>query len=69
MEDNLLYARGRQVAHNAELVTRAAELAALMQRPAMSPEGARALLRVKERRAQAGPTRGRTRADLGREQR
>ena len=69
MEDNLLYARGRQVAHNAELVTRAADLAALMQRPAMSPEGARALLRVKERRAQAGPTRGRTRADLGREQR
>ena len=50
MEDNLVYARGRQVTHNAELVERAAALAALMQRPAMSTAEARTMLRVKDRR-------------------
>jgi 3-keto-5-aminohexanoate cleavage enzyme len=50
MEDNLMLARGVPVQHNAELVSRAAELAALLQRPAMSTTDARALLGVKERR-------------------
>ena len=50
MEDNLVYARGRQVAHNAELVERAVAMAALMQRPAMSTAEARTMLRVKDRR-------------------
>lgn len=51
MEDNLLYARGQQVQHNAELVERAAGLATTMQRPPMTPEQARELLGVKDRRA------------------
>ena len=51
MEDNLMYARGRQVQHNDELVARAAELATLMQRPPMSTTEARELLGVKDRRA------------------
>jgi 3-keto-5-aminohexanoate cleavage enzyme len=51
MEDNIMYARGRQVQHNDELVARAAELAALMQRPPMSTADARELLGVKDRRA------------------
>ena len=51
MEDNLVFSRGRQVQHNVELVTRAAELAALMQRPAVSTEEARELLGIKERRS------------------
>ena len=51
MEDNLVFARGRQVAHNSELVSRAAQLAALMQRPALSPEQAREMLGIKERRS------------------
>ena len=51
MEDNLVFSRGRQVQHNVELVTRAAELAALMQRPAVSTEQARELLGIKERRS------------------
>jgi uncharacterized protein (DUF849 family) len=46
MEDTLSYARGRPVARNAELVERAAELARLAQRPAMSPADARALLGI-----------------------
>ena len=50
MEDNLVYARGRQVTHNAELVERAVAMAALMQRPAMSTAEARTMLRVKDRR-------------------
>lgn len=49
MEDNLMYARGRPVAHNAELVERAVQAAALLQRPAMSPGQARILLGVKSR--------------------
>ncbi len=51
MEDNLVFSRGRQVQHNVELVTRAADLAALMQRPAGSTEEARELLGIKERRS------------------
>lgn len=50
MEDNLMMARGQEVAHNAELVTRAAALAATMQRPAMGTAAARELLGVKDRR-------------------
>ncbi len=50
MEDNLMFARGRQVQHNAELVARAAELAATMQRPAMSTDAARELLGIRDRR-------------------
>ena len=51
MEDNLMYARGRPVTGNAELVERAAGLAELMQRPPLGTAGARTLLGVKDRRA------------------
>ena len=50
MEDNVMYARGRQVQHNDELVARAAELATLLQRPPMDTAAARELLGVKDRR-------------------
>ena len=50
MEDNVMFARGRVVAHNEDLVCRAAELATLMQRPPLTTEEARGLLGVKERR-------------------
>ncbi|MDF2091647.1 3-keto-5-aminohexanoate cleavage protein [Knoellia sp. 3-2P3] len=50
MEDNVVFARGRQVQHNRELVERAAHLAELMQRPAMGTDDARTLLGVKDRR-------------------
>ena len=50
MEDNLMYAKGRPVAHNRELVARAAELATLLQRPPMTTTEARALLAIKDRR-------------------
>jgi len=53
MEDNLVYAKGRPVQHNRELVARAAELATLMQRPPLSTAEARGLLGVKERRPAA----------------
>jgi uncharacterized protein (DUF849 family) len=46
MEDTLTYARGRAVTRNAELVERAAELAAIAQRPAMRPTDARAFLGI-----------------------
>jgi 3-keto-5-aminohexanoate cleavage enzyme len=46
MEDNLMYGRGRPVQSNAELVARAARLADEMQRPAMAPDDARALLGI-----------------------
>jgi uncharacterized protein (DUF849 family) len=49
MEDNLIYARGRAVQHNDELVSRAAELATLMQRPPLRTTEARELLGVKRR--------------------
>jgi uncharacterized protein (DUF849 family) len=51
MEDTLSFARGRPVAGNAELVERAAQLAALAQRPPMRPADARAFLGVSHRQA------------------
>ena len=44
MEDNIVYARGRQVRSNAELVERAARVATELQRPPMSTAQARELL-------------------------
>src|SRR5690349_23101106 len=49
MEDNLMFARGRAVQHNDELVARAAELATIMQRPPLTTAQARELLAVKRR--------------------
>jgi uncharacterized protein (DUF849 family) len=49
MEDTLTFARGRPVTGNDELVHRAAELARLAQRPPMTTDEARAMLRVKDR--------------------
>jgi uncharacterized protein (DUF849 family) len=46
MEDTLTLARGRPVTRNAELVERAAELAALAQRPPMPPAQARTFLGI-----------------------
>ena len=51
MEDNLMMARRQPVQHNDELVSRAASLAELMQRPAMSTEAAAELLGIKKRRS------------------
>src|SRR3954452_11448386 len=50
MEDNLVFAKGRPVRDNAELVARAAELANVMQRPPISTTEARSLLAVRDRR-------------------
>ena len=47
MEDTLTLARGVPVTHNEELVSRAAELGRLVQRPPMSPDQARDLLQVR----------------------
>ena len=49
MEDNLVYAKGRPVQHNDELVSRAAEVATTLQRPPMTTTQARELLHVKRR--------------------
>ena len=49
MEDNLVFARGRPVQHNEELVARAAEIATVMQRPPMSTTEARGLLNISRR--------------------
>jgi uncharacterized protein (DUF849 family) len=49
MEDTLTYAKGQPVTGNDQLVARAAELATLAQRPPMTTDDARALLRVKDR--------------------
>ena len=49
MEDTLTLARGLPVVHNAQLVERAAALADMAQRPAMSPADARELLQIKPR--------------------
>ncbi len=49
MEDTITFARGRPVRSNAELVERAAALAGLAQRPAMTPDQARAMLGVPDR--------------------
>jgi len=50
MEDTVTFARGRPVVSNAELVERAAGVAALAQRPAMTPAVARELLGVPDHR-------------------
>ncbi len=50
MEDTITFARGRPVRGNAELVERAATLADLAQRPAMTPDQARAMIGVPDRR-------------------
>jgi len=49
MEDNLIYAKGQPVERNDELVSRAADLARLMQRPPLTTDEARTLLDVKAR--------------------
>jgi uncharacterized protein (DUF849 family) len=49
MEDTVTFARGRPVTGNAELVERAAALAELAQRPAMTTPEARAMLGVPDR--------------------
>ena len=51
MEDTLTFAKGRPVTGNDELVSRAADLARLAQRPPMTPDDARAMLHVKDRRS------------------
>ncbi len=48
MEDTVSFARGERVRDNAQLVARAAEFAALAQRPAVSPDEVRTLLKVAE---------------------
>lgn len=50
MEDTLTFARGVPVTDNTELVERAATLATLAQRPPMTPQDARDLLHVQDRR-------------------
>jgi 3-keto-5-aminohexanoate cleavage enzyme len=49
MEDTLTLSRGVPVTHNEQLVSRAAALAELAQRPAMSVADAREFLKVKQR--------------------
>ncbi len=49
MEDNVVFARGVAVEHNRQLVERVAQLAEVMQRPALSTEAARAMLGVRSR--------------------
>jgi len=50
MEDTVTFSRGRPVASNAELVERAATVADIAQRPALSPAAARDLLGVPDHR-------------------
>jgi len=50
MEDTLTFAAGQPVRDNAQLVERAASLAALAGRPAMAADDARTLLKVRDRR-------------------
>jgi uncharacterized protein (DUF849 family) len=54
MEDTVTFARGRPVASNAELVERAVTVADLAQRPAMTPDAARAMLGIPEHPQSAG---------------
>ena len=57
MEDTLTYAPGEPVRDNAQLVARAAALAELAQRPAMTPDEARGMLGIPQpRSATAGRT-------------
>ena len=51
MEDTLTFAPGRPVRDNAELVERAAAVAHLAQRPPLTPEAAREMLGIKDRRS------------------
>jgi uncharacterized protein (DUF849 family) len=51
LEDTVTFSRGRPVSSNAELVGRAATLAELAQRPAMTPEAAREMLGMPARPA------------------
>jgi len=53
MEDVLTYARGVPVRDNAQLVARAADAATLYQRPPMSTDEVRVMLKVKDRRGAA----------------
>jgi uncharacterized protein (DUF849 family) len=53
MEDTVTFSRGRPVASNAELVERAASLAELAQRPAMTPDAAREMLGMPARPARS----------------
>jgi 3-keto-5-aminohexanoate cleavage enzyme len=62
MEDNLLYARGRPVDGNAELVARAARVCTELQRPPLTTAEARSLLRVRDRRGQGTAASARERA-------
>ncbi|HEU4676168.1 MAG TPA: 3-keto-5-aminohexanoate cleavage protein [Motilibacteraceae bacterium] len=55
MEDTLTYAPGEQVGSNVPLVERAAALATLAQRPPMTPQEAREMLHVKDRRTGGAP--------------
>src|SRR3954469_10763946 len=50
MEDTLTFAPGRAVRDNAELVERAATLAEMAQRPPLTPDEAREMLGIKDRR-------------------
>ncbi len=50
MEDTVSFAKGTPVRDNAQLVERAARLAALAQRPALSTAAARDMLGIKDRR-------------------
>lgn len=50
MEDNVVFARGQMVTHNAELVARAAEVAQILQRSALTTTEARELLGILDRR-------------------
>jgi uncharacterized protein (DUF849 family) len=54
MEDTLTFAPRRPVRDNAELVERAAALAHLAQRPPLTPEQAREMLGIKDRRKKTG---------------
>ena len=54
MEDTLTYSPDRAVVSNAELVARAATLAELALRPRLTPEEARIMLGISERRARMG---------------
>jgi uncharacterized protein (DUF849 family) len=53
MEDVVTWARGVPVSDNAQLVERAAAATTLFQRPPMTPDDARSLLKVKDRRGVA----------------
>ncbi|MEO7746732.1 MAG: 3-keto-5-aminohexanoate cleavage protein [Actinomycetota bacterium] len=50
MEDNLVFAKGRPVRDNVELVARAADLAVTLQRPPLTCDQTRNLLAVPDRR-------------------